>query len=103
MDKEDDIDSLLDELNKLRIQETKIIERIVQVRNDNSDNNETTKTNRKNTNEEIRIGDTVRILNPRRFQESTGTVSRIGKRITITPRLGIKIVRDPKNVQKIHS
>ena len=99
MNNEDNIDELLTQLNRLRIEESNIIKRIIQVRNKN--NNEET-NNEREQEEELKIGDTVRILNPRRFQENTGVISKIGaSRVTITPRKGIKIIRHPRNIQKI--
>jgi hypothetical protein len=93
----EDIDDLLSQLNRLRIAETSIIERIVAARQANPTNS------RQPTVEDdvLQIGDAVTILNPRKFQENTGIICNISeKRVTIKPKKGIKIVRHPKNIIK---
>jgi transcription antitermination factor NusG len=48
---------------------------------------------------QFKIGDRVRIKNPRVFQTSTGTVAKIGEnRITVRTPSGSKIVRAHKNL-----
>ena len=111
----EDIEDLIAHLTVLRLEETNLIERVVasyrQLQQETQDqeiqreilnnNNENNADDRENN--ELRIGDRVRILNPNRFQETTGIISKIGNtRITITPRRGIKIVRHPRNVERIN-
>jgi hypothetical protein len=44
------------------------------------------------------VGDEVRITNPRRLQAAKGTITKIGKRITVEARNGSTIVRLAKNL-----
>ena len=44
------------------------------------------------------VGDVVRITNPRPFQAAKGTITNIGKRITVEAENGSKIVRLSKNL-----
>ena len=111
----ENIEDLIAHLTVLRLEETNLIERIVtsyrQLQQETQDreiqreilqnNNNENNADERNNNE-LQIGDRVRILNPKRFQETTGIISKIGQnRVTITPRRGIKIVRHPNNVEKI--
>ena len=111
----ENIEDLIAHLTVLRLEETNLIERIVtshrqsqqeaQDRDTQRDilaqhNNENNANEREHN--ELQIGDRVKILNPNRFQENTGIISKIGtNRVTITPRRGIKIVRHPNNVERI--
>ena len=107
----ENIEDLIAHLTVLRLEETNLIERIVtsyrqlqQETQDRAIQQEVLQNhnNENNENNELQIGDRVRILNPKRFQETTGIISKIGhNRVTITPRRGIKIVRHPNNVEKI--
>ena len=48
----------------------------------------------------LQIGDKVKILNPKKGQEKTGTVSKIGAfRVTIETKKG-KVIRAYKNLQR---
>jgi hypothetical protein len=102
-----ELERLFTLLQRLRIEEGLVIQRIKDcTRHQQQINNETNESREEETDEnseaELQIGDNVRILNPRRFQEDTGIITKISEtRVTITPRRGIKIVRDPKNVRKI--
>jgi hypothetical protein len=109
MSNEDNIDNLLEQLNTLRIAETEIIRKIVNARARNTiqlntDNNNNVERDAIpiNTNNELKIGDNVIILNPRRYQEDRGVICKISEtRITVKPKRGIKIVRAHKNIRKI--
>ena len=48
----------------------------------------------------LQIGDKVKVLNPKKGQEATGTVSKIGAfRVTIETKKG-KVIRAYKNLQR---
>jgi hypothetical protein len=98
MKNEDNVDDLLDKLNKLRIEESNIIEKIIKARNENNDKD----NNIARREGDFKIGDKVQIINPRRYQESIGIICKITEtRVTIKPRTGIKIIRSHKNVKLI--
>lgn len=97
MKNENNIDDLLDQLNKLRIEESIIIDKIIKTRNET--NNEDNNIRQEG---DFKIGDKVQINNPRRYQESIGTICKITEtRLTIKPKTGIKIIRSRKNVKLI--
>mmetsp|Transcript_14376 Transcript_14376/g.26998 ORF Transcript_14376/g.26998 Transcript_14376/m.26998 type:complete len:83 (+) Transcript_14376:149-397(+) len=54
------------------------------------------------TNESTRptVGDLVEILNPKRGQETTGRISKIGRYITVQTKKG-KVVRSFKNIRVV--
>jgi hypothetical protein len=79
-------DELISQLEKLEI-------------GNNNTNDETNDTNR----DELRVGDSVIILNPGRFTERTGVICQIGKRVTVETKKGRKVVRAKKNVRKVES
>jgi hypothetical protein len=84
---DDDIDTIIDKLNRLTIQQQQLTEQIVQLQNEvrNKTVNtqapvETTAVN--NTTKKkrpIQVGDRVRIKNPRKNQPDTGTVDSFTK------------------------
>ncbi len=110
MSKEDQIESIIEELGNLQIRQKVLIAKLGQLaRSENTPAR--AGTSRKNGEDflptaatierdsEFAVGDRVRIKNPGPFQPTTGTVSKIGaKRITVRTANGSNIVRAPKNL-----
>jgi hypothetical protein len=94
----DEIQDLIIQLTRIQLQQTELLARLVTaVDNEDQQNREVTRQTRPTV--AFAIGDRVRIKNPNPLQASKGTVTKIGsKRITVTSRSGIKILRAPKNL-----
>ena len=104
-----DKNSIINRLKELQTQQTTIQneqnELIQQLKNLTLDHT-TLETTNNNTEEyqdpdEFQIGETVRILNPGRFQEKSGTICNLGTtRVTVLTKKGRKIIRAPFNLRK---
>ena len=87
---------LLNKLEKLSLETKKTIKELKEINKAMGH-----PTEDQEQNEVLRIGDTVRIKNPRFGQKTTGTITRIGSTfITITTLDGKKVNRVPKNVTR---
>jgi hypothetical protein len=86
-------------IRKIQTLQNEQDELLLQLERLNINTNESTTTN--TTNQELKIGDKVIILNPGKFQERSGKVCKIGKQITIQTKKGRKIIRARKNIQKV--
>jgi hypothetical protein len=95
----DEIQDLIIQLTRIQLQQTELLARLVTAV-DNEDQQNTREVTRQiRPTVAFAIGDRVRIKNPNPLQASKGTVTKIGsKRITVTSRSGIKILRAPKNL-----
>ena len=90
------IEEIVRQLRKLNLRQAELLERLGIA-------NEPQRTpTRTPTVRDFAIGDRVRIKNPRIFQPSVGTISKIGpNRITVTTVTGNTVVRAPKNLELI--
>lgn len=89
---------LIDHLKRLSIETKQAIKELKAIRTAKNQ----ALTRQEERTGELRVGDRVRIDNPRFGQKSTGTVSRIGKTfVTITTTDGRKVNRIPRNVSRI--
>ncbi len=85
----DDIETIIDKLNNLTIQQQKLTEQIIQLKDElqNRETNQRTPVNissdnnnsRKTKNRPIQVGDRVRVKNPRKDQPNTGVVDSFTK------------------------
>jgi hypothetical protein len=88
-------------INRIKELQTEQDELISQLESLNINDNTKT-TNETNNNDELKVGDSVVILNPGRFQERSGKICKIGKQVTVETKRGRKIVRAKKNIQKVN-
>jgi hypothetical protein len=96
MSNEQDIKDIVEQLERLQIRQTELVQRLARLTN--SGNNNTT-TERSNTAHVFSVGDYVRITNPGLRQSDRGIITKIGNsRITVQDRNGTKILRAPKNL-----
>ena len=87
----EDIEDIVTQLKELNIKQASLLTRLERAKN-------------KQREEEngFRIGDCVRIINPRQLQQRTGTITKIGiNRITVKPDNGNTVVRAPKNLVQV--
>ena len=102
MSNEQDIADIVIQLQRLQLQQSELLQRIVQV----SEENNTARPARaprtaqpSNTRREFVIGNRVRIINPQPSQPPTRTITKIGiVRLTVTADNGTKINRIAKNL-----
>jgi hypothetical protein len=93
--KNDEVKALINRLKQLQLEQSVIIaslELLSEVEGDVKGIEEG------NVARQFVVGDVVRITNPRRLQASKGTITRIGKRITVEAKNGSTIVRLSKNL-----
>jgi hypothetical protein len=96
--RQDEIKDIVAQLQSLQIQETELLQRLERL--NDSDNNTFGSTTSQTT-RELRIGDLVKIKNPKPFQSKTGTIVKIGvgtNRVTVQTKSGSKLVRAPSNL-----
>lgn len=90
-----EIQRLIDSLEKLQIDQTRLLARLVEARARERARLQVRE------NATFTVGDRVRIRNPNRLQETHGSITRIGAtRITVTTVTGKKIQREPQNLIK---
>jgi hypothetical protein len=89
--------NIINRLKQLQVEQDELIQQLERL-----DINKETNKHRK-ASKELKIGDSVIILNPGRFQERSGTVCKIGKSITIESKRGRKIVQARKNIQVVET
>jgi hypothetical protein len=93
--KNDEVKALINRLKQLQLEQSVIIaslELLSEVEGDVKGIEEG------NVARQFVVGDEVRITNPRRLQAAKGTITKIGKRITVEARNGSTIVRLAKNL-----
>jgi hypothetical protein len=96
--REDDIKDIVEQLQRLQIQQDALIARLVDLSGSHETPAQATRVP-PDTSRALAIGDHVRIRNPARYQAVRGTIVRIGtSRITVQARNGSKIVRAPHNL-----
>ena len=94
---DDDIEKIVRELQQLNLRQTQLLNQLDRLRVASPPAVSPTTAAR-----DFRIGDRVRIKNPRLLQPSTGTVIKIGpSRITVQTASGSTIVRAQKNLELI--
>jgi hypothetical protein len=102
--RQDEIKDIVEQLQHLQIQETKLLRRLERLNETDRQAVEVDVVDTPEISREFRIGDLVQILNPKPFQIKKGTIIRIGagtNRITVQSKNGIKIVRAPSNLAHI--
>jgi putative ribosome biogenesis GTPase RsgA len=110
---DDDIETIIDQLNRLTVQQQQLTEQIVQLKNEvrNRTTNlqapvDTTVHNNKNKKRPVQVGDRVRVKNPRKNQPNTGIVDSFTKsglfaRIKLSDNTIIN--RAPRNLTQIQT
>jgi hypothetical protein len=97
MSNEQDIKDIVEQLERLQIRQTELVQRLARLTN--SGNNNTTTVQESNTAHVFAVGDYVRITNPGLRQSDRGIITKIGNsRITVQDRNGTKILRAPQNL-----
>lgn len=90
------IKRIQEQQNKLQREQENLITQLEQL------SIQDTQESEHNNNNELSLGDKVRIINPGRYREREGTICNIGKsRITVLTKKGNKIVRIPSNLKKL--
>jgi putative ribosome biogenesis GTPase RsgA len=82
------IQDIVAQLKRLKIKETELLERLERLSDSHTSEPR-----------EFVIGDRVRIKNPQRSQARSGTIVRIGERVTVLTKDGTKIIRAPSNIE----
>jgi transcription antitermination factor NusG len=91
------IKEIQEEQTNLHREQQDLIAQLEQLSLENDQN-----TEESDNENEIQLGDKVRILTPGKFKETEGTICKIGpSRVTILTKKKNKIVRKPSNVKKI--
>jgi hypothetical protein len=108
MNNEQEIESLVEQLKSLQIQQTNLLNRLetlteIEARRPNNRGPAYQAGNEEPARPEdtaaFAVGDRVRIKNPRPLQQQVGVITKIGpKLITVTTRNGSEIRRAPKNL-----
>jgi hypothetical protein len=99
--KRDEIKEIIAKLQSIQIQETVLLQRLERLSGTDNSHTFVPPANTQAT-REFKIGDLVRIKNPKPFQSKKGKVVKIGtNRITIQSTNGSKIVRAPSNLNHI--
>jgi hypothetical protein len=104
MNNEQEIAEIVIQLQQLQLQQSELLQRISQVSEGNNANTAQQEADTPRAAQaasqprEFAIGDRVRIINPSRFQASSGRIIKIGKRITVQAKNGSKIQRAAKNL-----
>jgi hypothetical protein len=98
MDRDQEIQDIVNQLGRLQIQQSNLLQRLGRL-NESEDNDNNATPPPITTARVFAVGDRVRIKNPGLLQPVRGTIIKIGKtRITVEARNGTKIVRAPKNL-----
>jgi hypothetical protein len=100
---QDEIKEIVAQLQRLQIQETELLLRLERL--SETDSQTFGSPTRTQSSREFRIGDLVKIKNPKPFQIKKGTIIKIGigtNRITVQSTNGSKIVRAPSNLIHIN-
>ena len=97
---------LIEQLQQLQIQQQVITRRLALLSTNNTREGEevanTTTGSREPIYTGLKLGDRVKIRNPKHNQGKSGVITKIGKtNITVTSNSGEKIVRAPKNLTKL--
>ena len=90
MNRDEDVKNIVDQLQRLQLQQSNLISRLERL-----SEGEPTRTS---TARDFAIGDQVRIKNPGYRQATRGTIVKIGKRITVETDSKKKIIRTAKNL-----
>ena len=103
---DEDIDTIIDQLNRLTLQQEQLTQQIVNLQNKvrNRTTNTTAVPSRRTSKRSIKVGDRVRIKNPRKNQPITGTVDSFTKsglfaRVKLDDNTTIN--RAPRNLTRI--
>ena len=92
----EDIKDIIRQLNALQLEQSLLLVRLQRATEGKNDgatkNHETTKPR------PLKIGDRVKINNPRPLQPTGGRITRIGKLVTVTAQSGVQVVRASKNL-----
>jgi transcription antitermination factor NusG len=92
-DEPNELKDIVAQLHRLHIEERELLVRLGQLSVADSSPISTQPSR------EFKIGDLVRIINPKPFQKKKGKIVKIGtNRITVQPNNGSKIVRAPSNL-----
>jgi hypothetical protein len=101
MNTQDEIGDIMAELQRLQIQESRLLKRLERL---NSSNATAASPSTPSTQRAFVIGDLVAIKNPRPLQAKQGTIIKIGvgtDRITVLARNGAKIIRSSLNLSLV--
>jgi hypothetical protein len=107
MNNKEEIDSLIEQLKGLQLQQTLLLNRLDLLRDNEGRPNHSGPAYRArneqpaghDNTEEFAVGDRVRINNPRPLQQQVGLITKIGaKLITVTTSNGTEIRRAPQNL-----
>ena len=103
-----EIEQLIEQLQQLQIRQQEITRRLALITTNNRNTREIGETSNtiratpETTNSALKIGDRVKIRNPKPNQAKSGVIAKIGKtNITVTSSSGEKIVCAPKNILKL--
>ena len=98
MDRDQEIQDIVNQLGRLQIQQSNLLQRLGRL-NESEDHNNNATPPPITTARVFAVGDRVRIKNPGLLQPVRGAITNMGKtRITVEARNGTKIVRAPKNL-----
>jgi transcription antitermination factor NusG len=97
MSKDEDVRDIVTQLQKLQLKQNTLISRLERL----SESVPTNTTEPTDAAREFAVGDRVRIKNPGLFRETSGTIVKIGKRITVQTKSGKKIIRAAKNIIRV--
>ena len=96
-DNEQDISNIVAQLQQLQLQQSVLLTRLSRIHERSTERDYYDAA--ADTPRDLRIGDRVRILNPKRFQAKKGVVTNIGEgRVTVKAPNGTKIQRSPENL-----
>jgi hypothetical protein len=101
MSNRQDITDLVNQLQRLQLQQSELLQRLTLASEENNNNTARAAQPTTNTPREFIVGDRVRITNPNRFQTRIGIcrVTKIGpSQITVLAANGTKIHRAAKNL-----
>jgi hypothetical protein len=99
MDKDQEIQDIVNQLEGLQIQQSNLLERLGRLSESGDSNNNSVTPLPTAAARAFAVGDRVRILNPNRLQPDRGAITKIGRsRITVEARNGTKIIRAPRNL-----
>jgi uncharacterized Zn ribbon protein len=91
------IEELTEHLRQLNLQQDRAISELETLTNTKKETTEKTTDAQGN---ELRVGDKVHINNKSKFVERNGTITRIGKLISIRLKTGQTTTRKPKNISR---
>ena len=96
MDRDQAIKDIVNQLERLQIQQSELLERLGDLSANDEGNPRATSPPAAR---DFAVGDRVRIVSPGRSQPNRGTITKIGRsRSTVEDRHGTKVVRLPKNL-----